>query len=97
MSTSALQQEIADLREELLALKKKQKADEAQAEPTSSQKSTGKKRATKTPEDELKKVVSSVLAQVKEDYDNLSPVTAVLLFTLGAVLGGVLAKGLGGR
>ncbi|MDF1677136.1 MAG: hypothetical protein P1U32_00370 [Legionellaceae bacterium] len=97
MSTSALQQEIADLRAELLALKKKQKAEKAQATPAPSQKSTRKKRTTEAPEDALKKVVASVLAQVKEDYDNLSPVTAVLLFALGAMLGGALAKGRGGR
>ena len=93
MKASSLEQEIASLRKEVKALRKQKPKKNTQSK--SSKKSTAT--TASTSEAELKKILADVLSQVKKDYDNLSPVTALVLFALGAALGGALAKHKGGR
>ncbi len=90
MKASQLEQEITSLREELESLRKKQ----PKAKPHS-KKAT--KANTKKLESEVKKILKDLFVQIKKDYDQLSPATALLLFTLGALLGALLAKNKGGR
>ncbi len=93
MKASQLEQEIASLRKEVEALRQEKPKKNTQSK--SSKKATAS--ATFASEAELKKILTDVLSQIKKDYDNLSPVTALALFALGAMLGGALAKHKGGR
>ncbi|MDX2346591.1 MAG: hypothetical protein QNK11_06970 [Legionella sp.] len=88
---SALEQEIAALREEVQVLRQEK------FKSTSKSKTQSKPKPTISLETEFKQILTETLTQVKKDCDNLSPVTALLLFSLGVMLGRVLAKNKGGR
>ena len=85
--------QITSLRKEVEALRKEKPKTNPQSKPSKKSTTT----TDSTSEAELKKILTDVLSQVKKDYDNLSPVTALVLFALGAMLGGALAKHKGGR
>ncbi|MDF1645469.1 MAG: hypothetical protein P1U61_00600 [Legionellaceae bacterium] len=105
MKTSALEEEIAFLRREVEILRQEKSKVQSRPKPRSQVKSKAKlsgkaaekKEDTIEIEAELKQLLTEILRATKKDYENLSPVTALLLFALGAMLGGVLAKSRGGR
>lgn len=82
MKKSELEAEIAALKQELKVLKTKSKAKPQKAKPI---------------DNDLKQVLEEVANQVKSDYEKLSPATVLLLFTLGALLGGALSGRKGGK
>jgi|GEM_PF-5070855 len=81
MKKLELEAEIAALKLELKALKTKSKPHK-KAKPIDT---------------DLKQVLEEVMNQVKTDYEKISPVTVLLLFTLGALLGGALSGRKGGK
>ena len=100
MKARALEEEIVALRKEVEQLRQQKVDTDTQSKSNKNKAKSSAKVTAKnaeTLETELKKVITEVLAQAKKDYDNLSPVTALLLFALGAMLGGVLARSKGGR
>ena len=93
MKASSLEQEIASLRKEVELLRQQK----PKAKSKASQKTASHHASTAELEQAFKKTLATILSQVKKDYDNLSPVTTLVLFALGAMLGGALAKGRRGR
>jgi hypothetical protein len=95
MKASSLEEEIASLRKEVQALRQKQSKTDAPSKRRSNTQSSAKPSVTS--EAELKKILSDISSQIKKDYDNLSPVTALLLFALGTMLGSALTRSKGNR
>jgi hypothetical protein len=93
MTASALEQEVAALRQEVERLRQKKRKPSLK---TNARANPKPKSAIKS-EAEVKKILTDALSQVKKDYDNISPVSALLLFALGALLGNALTKRNGGR
>jgi hypothetical protein len=91
MKASDLTQEIAALRKEVDALRQKQTKNEAKSRVKPQSKAAVKDEAL------FKQFLMDILSQLKKDYDTLSPMTALLLFSVGVMLGSVLAKSKGGR
>jgi DNA repair exonuclease SbcCD ATPase subunit len=97
MKASALEQEVAALRQEVERLRQK-KSKLAPPKNAKTKAKAKQKSETQVPsEAEIKKILTDALSQIKNDYENLSPVTALLLFALGALLGSSLTKNKGGR
>ncbi|MCH9764013.1 MAG: hypothetical protein K0U24_07325 [Gammaproteobacteria bacterium] len=94
-SSLSLEEEIASLRKEVQALRQKQSKADALSKKRSNTQSSAK--SSVTSEAEFKKILTDISSQIKQDYDNLSPVTALLLFALGTMLGSTLTRTKGNR
>jgi len=87
MEKSALEQEIAALRKDVERLREHQVKPELNVENNS----------PFTLDENVKKTFTQCVAQIKKDYENLSPATAVVLFALGTLFGRTLARHKGER
>ena len=91
MKKSALEQEIAALRQEVERLRE----NKSQPETKTEAKPPPTEPHSVTLDKDAKEALTEFLAQAKKDYENLSPATALCLFALGALFGRVLARGKG--
>ncbi|MDF1683633.1 MAG: hypothetical protein P1U36_03150 [Legionellaceae bacterium] len=91
MKKSALEQEIAALRQEVERLRDNKPHPETKTEA----KPQPKHQHTVTLDKDAKEALTEFLVQAKKDYENLSPATTLCLFALGALFGRVLARGKG--
>ena len=97
MKKSALEQEIAALRQEVEHLRENKPHTGSTNQPKPKPKPSSIKNHTVTLDKDTKEALTEFLAQVKKDYENLSPATTLCLFALGALFGRVLARGKGDR
>ena len=96
MAKITMRQELEILRKEVEELRK-QKAEAEENQQLLIQEAKGEKKAMKqeaeTFETEFKTQVNDLVEKIKTDYDNLSPLAAVLIFAMGAILGSSLTAG----
>ncbi len=96
MAKITMRQELEILRKEVEDLRK-QKAEAEENQQLLIQEAKGEKKAMKqeaeTFETEFKTQVNDLVEKIKTDYDNLSPLAAVLIFAMGAILGSSLTAG----
>jgi ElaB/YqjD/DUF883 family membrane-anchored ribosome-binding protein len=86
MATMSIEEEIKFLREEVERLKKediKNSTEEFEEDETLDSLVDGVHKI----EDELNDKFHAIADRIKEDYDNMSPVTAVAIFAAGALFG----------
>jgi len=86
MAKMSMEEEIASLREEVARLKKE---DEASAQVAEQEEVTldALVEGVQSLEGDVELKAEELLARMKEDYENMSPVTAVAIFAAGALFG----------
>lgn len=90
MSEEKLAKEIAALRTEVEALRHQQAQSQTQSgQPKDS---NPKKNTYNALNNELRTVLTTMQEQVKKEYDNVTPTSALLLFSLGVLFGRMLRK-----
>ncbi len=80
MINNTVQQELEELRLEIENLKE-------QKEQTKSSKITEQKKSIEDFTSDVKDNINELLETVKKDYADMSPVTAIGIFTLGVIFG----------
>ena len=86
MAKMSMEEEIAALREEVARLKK----EEARAAQRSEQEELpldALAEGVAQLEDDVELKAQELIARMKEDYENMSPATAVAIFAAGALFG----------
>jgi len=88
MAKMSMEEEIRFLREEVERLKKEDVKREAQSEEFEEDETLDALvDGVHKIEDELNEKMHEITERIKEDYENMSPVTAVAIFALGALFG----------
>ncbi len=86
MAKMSMEEEIRYLREEVERLKKED-AQKSQPELEEDETLDALVDGVHKIEDELNDKMHEITERIKEDYENMSPVTAVAIFALGALFG----------
>jgi len=88
MAKMSMEEEIKFLREEVERLKKEEALNEAEEEEFEEDMALDALvDGVHKIEDEFSDKVHEVVERMKEDYENMSPVTAVAIFAVGALFG----------
>jgi len=95
MAKMTMHQELDLLRKEVIELKK-QNVEAQKTEMIETEEEKAKIEALKEEEEhlegEFKIQINEFVEKIKTDYDNLSPVAAVLIFALGAMFGSTFSS-----
>jgi len=86
MAKMSLEEEIASLKEEVERLKKKE-ADASKGELQKDDVLDTLAKGADEFEGELEAKAEEVIARMKLDYENMSPATAIAIFSAGAMFG----------
>ncbi|MDF1757054.1 MAG: hypothetical protein P1U74_01980 [Legionellaceae bacterium] len=89
-----LAKELSILRAEVENIRLQQEIDSknTQEESLTSHTKADDKSHVKKNADETVVILNSILDQLKNEYENLSPVSSLLIFSLGVVLGSLISK-----
>ena len=86
MATLSMEEEIALLKEELARLKEDKVRQSAEEQEIDSTLDTLVESVTDF-DDEIQGQAQEILERMKDDYESMSPVTAVAIFAVGALFG----------
>ncbi len=96
MENMTMQQELEMLRAEVEALRREKEEEVEQdvvdQEEASSSRAVALKKKAGEVEEEARDQLQELLETLKKDYENISPITAVLLFALGTAFGRSISK-----
>jgi hypothetical protein len=92
----AFAEELASLRADVETLRQQQ-ATSKEPSPKEKQKPNKKHHAECDLEKEAHDLFANILKNAKHDYGNLSPASALVLFSLGALFGSILSRHRGGK
>ena len=98
MENMTMQQELEMLRAEVEILRQDKEKEVAEQQESGEQEQSSSRRAVdlrekaEMIEEEARDQLQELLATLKKDYEDISPVTAVLLFALGVAFGRSISK-----
>jgi hypothetical protein len=93
----AFAEELASLRADVETLRQQQQATSKKPPPKANQKPNKTHQAECDLEKDTHDLLTNILEHAKHDYDKLSPASALVLFSLGALFGSILSRRRGGK